>query len=33
VDSAYLASGFDGIVQADGGDWLAIGSDFQPRPV
>ena len=29
----YFASGFDGIVQADDGDWLTIGSDNQPRPV
>ena len=28
----YLASRFDGIVQADDGDWLTIGSDYQPRP-
>jgi hypothetical protein len=29
----YFASGFDGIVRADDGDWLTIGSDYQPRPV
>jgi hypothetical protein len=29
----YFASGFDGIVQADDGDWLTLGSDYQPRPV
>lgn len=29
----YLASEFDGIIQAADGDWLTIGSDYQPRPV
>ena len=29
----YFASGFDGIVRADDGDWLTIGSDYQPRPI
>jgi len=29
----YFASTFDGIIQADDGDWLTIGSDYQPRPI
>jgi hypothetical protein len=29
----YIASGFDGIVQSDDGEWLTIGGDYQPRPV
>jgi hypothetical protein len=28
-----FASRFDGIVHADDGDWLKIGSDYQPRPI
>jgi hypothetical protein len=29
----YFASEFDGIIDADDGEWLAIGSDYQPRVV
>ena len=29
----YFASDFDGIVKADGGEWLTIGDDYQPRPI
>lgn len=29
----FFASEFDGIVHADDGEWLKIGSDYQPRPV
>lgn len=29
----YFASEFDGIVHADDGEWLKIGSDYQPRLV
>ena len=28
-----VASRFDGIVHADDGDWLTIGSDYQAKPV
>ena len=28
----YFASEFDGIVKADDGEWLTIGSDYQPTP-
>ena len=27
----YFASEFDGIIEADDGEWLTIGSDFQPK--
>ena len=29
----FFASEFDGIIEADDGEWLKIGSDYQPRPV
>jgi hypothetical protein len=29
----YFASAFGGIIRADDGDWLTIGSDYQPRPI
>jgi len=29
----YFASEFDGIVRPDDGEWLMIGSDYQPKPV
>ena len=29
----YLASKFDGIIKADDGEWLLIGSDYQATPV
>jgi len=27
----YFASEFDGIIEADNGEWLTIGSDYQPK--
>ena len=29
----YFASEFDGVIQADDGEWLTIGDDYQPKPV
>lgn len=29
----YFASEFDGIVNADDGEWLTIGSDYQPKSI
>ena len=29
----YFASEFDGIIQADDGEWLMIGADYQPKVV
>src|SRR5262249_8059467 len=29
----FFASEFDGIIEADDGEWLKIGRDYQPTPV